>query len=98
MTSSATHLHVWFARTLGMRAARCVSPEPVAPTMRRVYQLNNYSKCRLLHPYHPSALQQLFPARGRLHKAGEAVVVEASTSLAVEEAVEPELLALGPNS
>ena len=96
--SSATHLHVWFARTLGMRAARCVSPGPVVPMMRRVCQLNNYSKCRLLHPYHPSALQQLFPARGRLHAAEEAVVVEASTSLAVEEAVAPELPSLGPNS
>ena len=96
--SSATHLHVWLARTLGMRAARCVSPGPVVPMMRRVCQLNNYSKCRLLHPYHPSALQQLFPARGRLHAEEEVVVVEASTSLAVEEAVEPELLWLGPDS
>ena len=90
--SSATHLHVWFAGTLGMRAARCVSPGPVVPMMRRVCQLNNYSKCRLLHPYHPSALQQLFPGRGRLHAEEEVAAVEASTSLAVEEAVEPELL------
>ena len=96
--SSATHLHVWLARTLGMRAARCVSPGPVVPMMRRVCQLNNYSKCRLLHPYHPSALQQLFPARGRLHAAEEEVVVGALTSLAVEEAVESELPLLGPNS
>ena len=81
-----------------MRAAECVSPEPVVPRMRRVYQLNNYSKCRLLHPYHPSAQQQLFPVRGRLHAEEEVVVVEASTSLAVEEAVEPELLWLGPDS
>ena len=89
MTSSKSRL------PLGTQAARCLSLGLVALRTRQVYQLNNYSKRRLFHPYHPSALQQLFPVRGPLRAEEEVVVVEASTLLAVEEAVEPELLWLG---